>query len=82
MSDVLTVVEGLDLVVSMADGHVHPEHDAVRLRQALGDAALASPWVDVQKPIAVVVTERPWGTCYRVRAYPSLPKTSSGSRAT
>jgi len=62
--------DGSPTLQCVADFYVHPEHDAERLRRALGDAALASPWVDVEKPIAVVVAERPWGTCYRVRAYP------------
>ncbi len=62
--------DGSPTLQCVADFHVHPEHDAARLRKVLGDAALASPWVDVEKPIAVVVAERPWGTSYRVRAYP------------
>ena len=62
--------DGSPTLQCVVDFYVHPDHDAARLRQALGDAALASPWVDVEKPIAVVVSERPWGTCYRVRAYP------------
>ena len=62
--------DGSPTLQCVADFHVHPDHDAARLRQALGDAALASPWLGVEKPIAVVVAEHPWGTCYRVRAYP------------
>ena len=35
MSDVITVIEGLDLVVSMADGHLHPDDlEAARVQAA------------------------------------------------
>jgi hypothetical protein len=40
------------------------------VRAALHDVALTSPYVAFDRPIAVVAQERPWGTRYRLRAYP------------
>ena len=53
-----------------ADFYLHPEHDASRVRQLLHDVALTSPYLHFDEPIAVVVQERPWGTHYRLKAYP------------
>ena len=53
-----------------ADFYLDPEHDAAAARQVLHDVALTSPYLELDRPIAVVVQECPWGTRYRVRAYP------------
>jgi small-conductance mechanosensitive channel len=50
--------------------HLHPLHDAARVRQRLYDVALTSPYLQFARPIAVVVSERPWDTHYQVKAYP------------
>jgi hypothetical protein len=42
--------------------------------QTLQDVALTSTYIQVQQPVAIVVSERPWGTCYRVKAYPVDPR--------
>jgi small-conductance mechanosensitive channel len=52
------------------DFYLRPEHDGARVRAALHDVALTSPYVAFDRPIAVVAQERPWGTRYRLRAYP------------
>ncbi|TVR81127.1 MAG: mechanosensitive ion channel family protein [Rhodospirillales bacterium] len=49
---------------------VDPRHDAGQVRSALYDAALTSPYVQLDLPIRVVLWEEPWGTHYRVKAYP------------
>lgn len=50
--------------------HLHPLHDAVRVRQRLHDVALTSPYIHLERPVVVVVAERPWDTHYQVKAYP------------
>jgi small conductance mechanosensitive channel len=50
--------------------HLHPLHDAARVRQRLYDVALTSPYLQLERPIVVIVTERPWDTHYQVKAYP------------
>jgi small-conductance mechanosensitive channel len=50
--------------------HLHPLHDAVQVRQRLHDVALTSPYLQIERPIAIIVSERPWDTHYQVKAYP------------
>jgi hypothetical protein len=54
----------------VADFYLHPEHDAARARQLLWDVALTSPYLHHADPVAVIVLEKPWGTHYRLKAYP------------
>jgi len=54
----------------VADFYLHPRHDAAFVRQKLNDVALTSPYLNLKRPIAVIVAERPWGTHYRLKAYP------------
>jgi small conductance mechanosensitive channel len=54
----------------IADFHVAPIHDGARVRAVLEDVALTSAYIALNEPIVVIVQEQPWGTRYRVRAYP------------
>lgn len=54
----------------VAEFYLHPEHDASLVRQTLKDVALASPFIQLMKPVNVILREYPWGTEYRVKAYP------------
>ena len=54
----------------VANFYLHPRHDAAQIRQVLYDVALTSPFLQIEKPIHVVAQEQPWGTHYRLRAYP------------
>jgi small conductance mechanosensitive channel len=54
----------------VADFYLKPRHDAVRAKQTLQDVALSSPFLQLEKPVAVMVLEKPWGTHYRLKAYP------------
>ncbi len=62
--------DGAATLQCAADFYVHPEHDGTTLVRALGDCALASPWIDVTRPVTVLVRENPTNTHYRVKAYP------------
>ncbi|PTN09998.1 small-conductance mechanosensitive channel [Nitrosomonas aestuarii] len=53
-----------------ADFYLHPQHDGIRVKQLLEDVALTSPFLYIDKPIIVIVKEEPWGTHYRLKAYP------------
>lgn len=57
-----------------ADFYLHPRLDAARVRRTLHDVGLTSPYLQVQKPVAVIVHEKPWGTHYRLKAYPVDPR--------
>lgn len=54
----------------VADFFLHAEHDAEKVKQKLYDVALTSPYLQLNRPIAVIVLEKPWGTHYRLKAYP------------
>lgn len=54
----------------VADFYLHPQHDAQKVRKALEDVVLTSSYLYFDNPVAVAVKEEPWGTHYRLRAYP------------
>jgi small-conductance mechanosensitive channel len=58
----------------IADFYLHPMHDASVVMQALQDVAITSPYLQLDQPIAIIVREQPWGTHYRLRAYPIDPR--------
>lgn len=65
---------GGDSLQCVADFYLHPDHDAARIGEALRDVALTSPYLKFDRPIAVVAKEHPWGTHYKIRAYPVDPR--------
>jgi small-conductance mechanosensitive channel len=54
----------------VADFYLHPEHDAQEVCQKLREVAVTSPYLHIGRPVSVVVHEKPWGTHYRLKAYP------------
>jgi small conductance mechanosensitive channel len=58
----------------VAHFYLHPDHDAGQVSQLLQDVAMTSPYLQFDKPVAVIAHERPWGTHYRLRAYPVDPR--------
>ena len=69
-SNIANANDGKREHLCVADFYLHPAHDAERVRQKLWDVATASPYLQADRPIAVIVAEQPWGTHYRVKAYP------------
>ncbi|MGY6277829.1 mechanosensitive ion channel family protein [Methylomonas sp. MgM2] len=57
-----------------ADFYLHPDHDAAQIVELLQDVALTSPYLRYDEPVLVVVREYPWGTQYRLKAYPIDPR--------
>lgn len=57
-----------------ADFYLHPQHDAAQVKQILTDVALTSPFLQIPTPVTVIVQEKPWGTHYRLKAYPVDPR--------
>ncbi|GLI34404.1 MAG: mechanosensitive ion channel [Deltaproteobacteria bacterium] len=57
-------------LLCVANFYLNPTHDAQLVRQKLYDVALTSPFVQLKNPIRVSVAEKPWGTHYRLKAYP------------
>ncbi len=50
--------------------YLDPLHDAERVRQRLHDVAITSPYLQLERPILVIVSEGAWHTHYQVKAYP------------
>lgn len=81
--DVVTVPHGTlwtDPVINANDGErtlmvvcdvwLEPDHDGAAVIGRLYEVAWTSPWLDVDRPVRVLASEEPWGTRYRVKAYP------------
>lgn len=66
--------DGTQYLLCVADFYLHPRHDPAAVRKALYDVALTSPYVQLKRPISVVARERPWGSHYRLKAYPVDPR--------
>ncbi|MDX9836931.1 MAG: mechanosensitive ion channel [Azoarcus sp.] len=62
--------DGSPRLQCIADFYLHPEHDAALVQEALSDVALSSAYLHFGQPVMVVVHEKPWGTWYRLKAYP------------
>lgn len=58
----------------VASFYLHPQDKADWVRTALRDVALTSAYLRFDKPLLVVAEEQPWGTHYRIRAYPMDPR--------
>ena len=62
--------DGDRTLMCVADFWVAPDHDARKLRASLRDVALTSAYLDYDRPVLVVLSETPFGTHYKVKAYP------------
>ena len=61
-------------LMCITEFYTQPEADAYQIRDALEEVALTSPYLQLGKPIAVTAAEQPWGTKYRLKAYPIDPR--------
>ena len=61
-------------LLCVADFYLAPQHDAATVRHLLYDVALTSVYLQITQPIVVIVLEKPWGTHYRLKAYPIDPR--------
>lgn len=57
-------------LLCVADFYLDPRHEARLVREALYDVALTSIFIQLNHSITVIVAEKPWGTHYRLKAYP------------
>lgn len=69
-SNIYNSNDGQRELMCVADFYLHPDHDAKSVRLKLYDVALTSPYLQIERPIAVIVKEKPWGTHYQLKAYP------------
>lgn len=62
--------DGEQTLMCVADFYLDASHDAATMRNVLHDIALTSAFLDYSKPVVVVLAEVPWGSHYKLRAYP------------
>lgn len=62
--------DGGENLLCVADFYLHPAHDTAQVKHALYDVALTSSFLQIEKPVNVVVLNKPWGAHYRLKAYP------------
>lgn len=56
-------------LLCVAEFYLHPDHDPAVVRNRLLDVALTSPYLEIGKPVTVIILEKPWYTQYRLKAY-------------
>ena len=66
---IYNATSGKHTMLCAADFYLHPNHDAAFVRQKLEDVALASSYRLPDSKVTVIVSEKPWGTHYRLKAY-------------
>jgi len=66
--------DGTQNLMCVAEFYLDPSHDAQQARGILRDVVLTSPYVKFHRRVIVVLSETPWGTCYRVKGYPADPR--------
>lgn len=69
-TNIFNANDGRRDLMCVADFYLEPRHDAILVRQTLYDVALTSPYLNLERPIQVIVAEKPWGTHYKIKAYP------------
>ncbi len=65
--------DGSDNLMCVTELCLHPDHDVGRVRALLRDVAYTSPLVKTWQPVVVNVNNRPYGMCYKIKAYPLAP---------
>ena len=61
---------GARTLMCIANFYLEPDHEADRVRSALYDVALTSAYLEYDKPILIMLADTPFGTHYKVKAYP------------
>ena len=61
-------------LMCIANFYLDPDHDPHQVCRILKDVALSSPFMNLAKPVLVLLEEKPWGTHYRIKAYPMDPR--------
>lgn len=62
--------DGTDNLMCVAEFNLEPHHDVSRVMDLLRDVAYTCPRTRTFRPVVVVVSNNPWGMCYRLKAYP------------
>lgn len=69
-SPIFNSTSGSRELLCVTDFYLNPKHDASLIKQILYDVAITSPFLQLKKPVEIIVKEEPWGTHYKLKAYP------------
>lgn len=69
-SPIFNSTSGSRELLCVTDFYLDPKHDASLIKQILHDVAITSPFLQMRKPVDVIIKEKPWGTHYKLKAYP------------
>lgn len=62
--------DGRRTLMTVTSFYLAPDHDAAKARDLLRVIAMTSPFLEYNKPVLVMLENQPWGTHYKVKAYP------------
>jgi len=62
--------DGQQTLMCVANFYLDAAHDAAIMRGVLHDIALTSAYLDYSRPVLVLLEEAPWGSHYKLKAYP------------
>lgn len=62
--------DGAKTLMCVVSFYLEPTHDTGVIRAVLEEVALTSAYLEYRKPVLVVIAQEPWGTHYRLKAYP------------
>lgn len=71
---ILNSNDGTRDLMCVTSFYLLPDHDALKVRNALYDVTLTSAYLQLQRPVVVIIQEKPHGTHYRIKAYPNDPR--------
>jgi small conductance mechanosensitive channel len=57
-------------MLCVAEFFLVADHDAALVQEALRDVALTSAYLNLNRPVTVTLSEKPWATQYCLKAYP------------
>jgi small-conductance mechanosensitive channel len=69
-ASVVNASDGHPSLQCIADFDLADPHDTASARRLLEDVALTSAYLHPRQPVVLVAAAQPWGTRYRLRAYP------------
>ncbi len=69
-NNILNSNDGAKTLMCVVNFYLEPTHDTGVVRAVLEEVALTSAYLEYKKPVLVVIAQEPWGTHYKLKAYP------------
>jgi small-conductance mechanosensitive channel len=66
--------DGTRDLLCVARFYLDPHHDPILVHRLLYDVALTSPYLQLDHHIRISMSDEPWGSHYRIKAYPVDPR--------